>query len=487
MSNAKTGRFTFTGADYDAVRELIGQRAGIELGDDKRDMVYARLSRRLRTLGLREFSDYIALIGTDDCELEQFTNSITTNLTSFFRESYQLDVFASRIVPELLKQNASQRTLRIWSAGCSTGQEPYTLAIILNEVIPDITSWSVKILATDLDTNVLETATNGVYPDETIADLTLERKKRWFRPEAGSDVRVAPDLQRMIHFRQLNFMNEWPFRGPFDAIFCRNVLIYFDHPTQMWLIDRFGKVLSPTGHLLLGHSEALRGRQTDQFVARGQNTFQKIVAGSAETRPAQPRPLFGFSHLERYWDEEFQQYAARIKPGEYYVTRDDEVITTVLGSCISVCMRDPVSRIGGMNRFMLPASPRGGSYSLTAAANSYGNYVMEQLVNEILKHGGVKRQFEIKVFGGSQILANVKNLGDLSIDFIRRYLGEERLNVSSQDLAGTAPRKVCYSPRTGRVRIKKLDPRFSAKLHARELAYVEQVASEPITGDVELF
>ncbi|HFQ91387.1 MAG TPA: chemotaxis protein CheR [Chromatiales bacterium] len=267
--------FEFSDRDFVRIRDLVKQHAGITLTEAKKDMVYSRLSRRLRHLGITSFSEYCRLVEDEASgELVNFTNSITTNLTAFFREQHHFDYLANTLLPRLRKEKAGSRRLRIWSAGCSTGEEPYSLAMTVLENLPAHEHWDVKILATDLDSNVLETAQRGVYTMDRIKGISNQRLKRWFlKGRHNKDaVRVNPELQELISFRQLNLLRPWPFRGPFDFIFCRNVVIYFDKPTQKILFERYADMLELNSHLFIGHSESLF-KVTDRFKLIGQTIY----------------------------------------------------------------------------------------------------------------------------------------------------------------------------------------------------------------------
>lgn len=253
--------FEYSDADFQCLQKLVAHHTGISLSDSKRDLVYGRLSKRLRSLGFERFDQYIALLNNDpDAELEHFTNAITTNLTSFFREKHHFEYLAEHIVPVLLDRYRTTGRIRIWSAGCSTGEEPYSLAMTLRETIADIDKLDIRILATDLDSNVVRTAANGIYPLSSIKGLDKQYCRRWLRRGTGSHegmARVIPEIQNLVAFRQLNLMQEWPMQGPFDVIFCRNVVIYFDKETQRKLFDRFANIMHTDGHLIIGHSETL--------------------------------------------------------------------------------------------------------------------------------------------------------------------------------------------------------------------------------------
>lgn len=262
MASNKEREFSFTDKDFSKIQKLVSQHTGIVLSEAKRDMVYSRLARRLRKLDLRDFRDYCQIVEneTDAEELTHFTNAITTNLTSFFREPHHFQYLKTKLLPPLMQRNAETQRLRIWSAGCSTGEEPYSLAMAIRDVIPENSNWDIKILATDLDSNVLDTGSQGVYGEERVKGLDKSVLRKWFmrgRNGMGGCVRVSPALQDMISFKQLNLMNEWPMKGPFDFIFCRNVVIYFDKPTQSVLFNRYADLLIENGHLFLGHSETM--------------------------------------------------------------------------------------------------------------------------------------------------------------------------------------------------------------------------------------
>lgn len=248
------------------------------LDERKREMVYRRLMRRTRELRIASFSAYCELLKADDeKEVGNFINAITTNLTSFFREDHHFQYLEKRYIPELIERNSGRR-LRIWSAGCSTGEEPYSIAITLRHAMePHLKAWDAKILATDLDTEVLDTGKAGIYAAARIEGIDENTIRRWFRKGSGSQankVRVDSRLKQLITFKQLNLLADWPMHGPFDIIFCRNVLIYFDKSTQNILIDRYHQLLKPNGLLFLGHSENL-GQHSGRFQALGHTIFRK--------------------------------------------------------------------------------------------------------------------------------------------------------------------------------------------------------------------
>lgn len=271
--------FEFSDRDFQTIRQLVTRHTGITLSAAKRDMVYGRLSRRLRALGLRSFADYCRRITQGDAaELVEFTNAITTNLTSFFREPHHFEYLSRTLLPDLVRHKTTPR-MRIWSAGCSTGEEAYSLAMTIQETVPP--DWDVRILATDIDTSVVERARQGIYPRDRVEGLSQSRLRRWVRRGKGDKaalVRMAPALRDMITFKTLNLMHEWPMRGPFDFIFCRNVVIYFNKDTQQELFQRFADYLSADGHLFIGHSESLH-KVSDRFRLLGQTIYRKHGQG----------------------------------------------------------------------------------------------------------------------------------------------------------------------------------------------------------------
>jgi chemotaxis protein methyltransferase CheR len=254
----KEREFKFTAEDFNILRKLSNEYSGIQVPDERFDMFYSRLSKRVRKLGLSDFKEYCQYLRNHhDDEFTEFINAITTNLTSFFREQHHFDYLKNVVIPELLGRNKSTKQIRIWSAGCSTGEEPYSLAMTVLGNVP--TDWDIQILATDLDTNVLKTASDGIYTQDRITDLSPDILKRWFMKSKSSPdhVKVKSELQRIIQFKQLNLMQEWSMKTPFDVIFCRNVLIYFDRETKAALAKRYARMLASKSWLFIGHSESL--------------------------------------------------------------------------------------------------------------------------------------------------------------------------------------------------------------------------------------
>ena len=264
--------FAFTTADFERVRKLIYAHAGIALSPAKQDMVYSRLARRLRETRLTSFGEYLALLERGDKgEWEKFVNSLTTNLTSFFREPHHFPMLAAH-----LKKLQGKSPIKIWCSAASTGEEPYSIAMTAVEAFNSFNA-PVTIVASDLDTNVLAIAAKGIYAHDRVDKLSPERLSRFFMRGTGAqdgNYTVKPELRRMITFQRLNLLEpNWSLRGPFDALFCRNVMIYFDKPTQYKILQRFAPLLSDNGLLFAGHSESFL-HAADLFRSLGKTVYE---------------------------------------------------------------------------------------------------------------------------------------------------------------------------------------------------------------------
>lgn len=272
-SGGMQGReFAWTDADFDRVQSMIYKRAGISLHDGKHAMVYSRLSRRLRETGHQSFRDYLGWLESADIpEWQEFVNALTTNLTSFFRENHHFEVFAN-----LLKSKPTGAPWRVWCSAASTGEEPYSIAITACEALGGLSNFSLS--ASDIDSKVLSSAEQGVYRLDGLKGVDASRMQRFFlRGKAGNDgmVRVKPELSRAIEFMMVNLISDdWPFREPFDAVFCRNVMIYFDAQTQRKVLERLFRVMKPGSMLFVGHAENFSDSR-DLFVLKGKTVYER--------------------------------------------------------------------------------------------------------------------------------------------------------------------------------------------------------------------
>ena len=272
FSDNKTREYTFTQTDFERIKKLIYKHAGISLSSSKQNMVYSRLARRVRANGLNSFHEYLNFLENGNpAEWEAFTNALTTNLTAFFREQHHFPILEKHV-----EQRKNQKKIQLWCSASSTGEEPYSMAMAMVQAFKTFTP-PVHILATDLDTNVLAKAQLGIYPLEKLEKIPKEKLREYFLKGKGhhaGSARVRPELRNMITFRQLNLLdNNWPIRGPFDAIFCRNVMIYFDKPTQYKILKKFVPLLAPDGLLFAGHSESFQ-HAIDLFKLRERTVYE---------------------------------------------------------------------------------------------------------------------------------------------------------------------------------------------------------------------
>jgi len=273
-----------TEKEYDQLAQLIYQKTGINLGDQKRELIKARLMKRLRALGLKSFHQYFEYVVNEKkgIELVEMIDAISTNVTSFFREKQHFDFLTSVALPDLLnrKKRGRDRRLRAWCSACSTGEEPYTIMLTLLSALGSLDGWDFKLLATDISTKVLNIAQNGVYNLPRVQGIPALMLEKYFDQHSEGKEKyyaIKPEVKQQIVFRRLNLMMEsFPFQGKFDFIFCRNVMIYFDRPTQHALVERMCRYLHDDGYLFIGHSESLAGFNRVNLKTLAPATFQKI-------------------------------------------------------------------------------------------------------------------------------------------------------------------------------------------------------------------
>ena len=271
--SAQAREFDFSDKNFFFLRDLARDQIGINLTESKRELIYSRISRRIRDLKLSDFDSYCGFVADDPQELVRFVNAVTTNLTFFFREPHHFEYLQNEFLAELAANHQQDRRVRIWSAGCSTGEEPYSLAMTLRDANVLPVDFDVKILATDVDSDVLARASRGVYPSDS-RGLEKSHERRWFNRHADG-IEVKPEVRELISFKQLNLMADWPMKGPFDIVFCRNVVIYFDKDVQRVLFERMANLMSPNSLLCLGHSESLFA-VSERFELIGRTIYRKI-------------------------------------------------------------------------------------------------------------------------------------------------------------------------------------------------------------------
>jgi chemotaxis protein methyltransferase CheR len=274
------GEYKMTNRDFRDIAAMLYADAGIYLQDTKATLVYSRLVKRLRKLNIESFEDYCRLVAGAEGEGErlEMLSALTTNVTRFFREPHHFEHLGAHALPRLLERARRGGRVRLWSAACSTGQEPYSIALTILALDPNAAALDLKILATDIDPRVVAEARWGVYDESALADVRPELRKRYFAPTAARGSReweADEDLRRLISFRTLNLNADWPMKGGFDVIFCRNVVIYFDEPTQQAVWTRFASKLEPNGCLYIGHSERVTGPAASRFASEGVTAYRR--------------------------------------------------------------------------------------------------------------------------------------------------------------------------------------------------------------------
>jgi chemotaxis protein methyltransferase CheR len=280
-ANMVEGEFAFTEADFRRISAMVHGDAGISLPAAKATLVYSRLAKRLRALGLTSFKDYCALVagheGLD--ERQKMLAALTTNVTRFFREPHHFDHLRDKVLPPLLDAARRGGRVRIWSAACSSGQEPFSIAMTILGLMPDAAERDVRILATDIDPNMIAEGRAGNYAASLLAGIPDELRRRWTLPAGPGAVRMAEEARALVTFNELNLIGDWPMKGRFDAIFCRNVAIYFEDDTQARLWSRFAPLTNPDGALYIGHSERIQGPAVAAFRPEGVTTYRRVREG----------------------------------------------------------------------------------------------------------------------------------------------------------------------------------------------------------------
>ncbi|WP_419759418.1 CheR family methyltransferase [Acidisoma sp.] len=284
QGNAVTdGEFHLSAADFNTIAKIIHDEAGIALGDNKGHLVYSRLAKRLRVLGLDSFQEYCELVTGHDggVERQAMIAALTTNVTRFFREPHHFEHLKTSVLPPLLQKAKQGGRVRIWSAACSSGQEPYSIGMSILSLMPDAGRYDVKILASDIDPNILREGQEAVYPEQAMESVSTALRAKWFVNAGSGSVRANEELRALVTFRKLNLIGNWPMQGLFHAIFCRNVVIYFDAETQAKVWSRFVPLLEPGAALYIGHSERISGSAEQMLRSDGVTTYRSIARGAS--------------------------------------------------------------------------------------------------------------------------------------------------------------------------------------------------------------
>lgn len=289
MGQPISDTLTMSDADFKAISDIAYQEAGLVFLPEKAPLVQSRINRRLRKLKIKAFSDYTAFVNSEQglAERKVMISSLTTNVSNFFREPHHFDILRAEVLPNLLTRARAGERIRFWSAGCSTGQEPYSIAMTILDMAPDAANLDIKILATDIDPNVILTAKQGYYDDRALCDIDTSLQEKYLENVTNgqkSGFQINESVRRLISFRELNLLSKWPISGHFDAIFCRNVVIYFDEKTQLSLWPRFESVTTPGGWLFVGHSERLSDRLDTEFITAGPTAYQRPSPANTITR-----------------------------------------------------------------------------------------------------------------------------------------------------------------------------------------------------------
>ena len=495
-----------SGTELRGFQAILEAEAGIHLSDSKRSLVASRLARRLRHFGFDSYGEYLDHLqrhDPDGVERQVMIECMTTNKTDFFREPHHF-TFLGEVAAPLWR--SARRLPRVWCAAASTGEEPYTLAMTLRAAFPE-TRWSAPpVLASDIDRQVLETGRRATYPLERLQHLPGHQWRphvlRGTGVQAGL-VRMRPELRSMVEFTRINLKEPaWPLRGRFDAIFCRNVLIYFSRELQAELLERFAEHLEPDGFLFLGHSEGMHGL-SGRFETVGQTVYQ---LGNGTRRPlARAHRAVARAGAR---EEAVSGRAAAAAPsiaspaalatavpdpprrsvtaGEVEASAEPVLLTTILGSCVAVCLYDPVTGIGGMNHFMLPdARPDG------PLPSRYGVQAMELLINRLMQLGAERRRLEAKAFGGANVLsafAGERSVADANVAFIRKFLATEGIPLVAERLGGSEPLEVRFHTAAGRAQVRTLEESRRRRIAQAEVRYQERIVHQaPAAPDVTLF
>jgi chemotaxis protein methyltransferase CheR len=269
------GEFVFQAEDFRRIAAILHDSAGIALSESKATLVYSRLAKRLRTLGLESFRDYCALVADANNvdERQKMIAALTTNVTRFFREPHHFEHLKAQVLPRLLDAARRGGPVRIWSAGCSSGEEPYSIALTILSMAPEAADWDVRILATDIDSNMIAHGRAGTYGASSMLQIPGDLRSRWWDKD-GERWRASETLRSLIVFNELNLMGDWPMKRRFDAIFCRNVVIYFEEATQARVFSRFTPLMAPGARLYLGHSERICGPAAGQLESDGVTIYR---------------------------------------------------------------------------------------------------------------------------------------------------------------------------------------------------------------------
>lgn len=461
--------------EFARLAKLVHRTSGIVLDESRRAHITGRLAKRVSARGLSSVRAYLHLFegdSPDATELRQLINCVTTNKTSFFREAHQFaflhrDIQARR--DAILRSNGPRR-MRLWSAGCSTGEEAYSIAMTVADALgSELPSWDIRVIGTDIDTNVLAVAQKGVYSQEQMTDVPPSSRKYFQEVEGdhGHAWQVKPEIRGMISFRQLNLVaDHWLISGPLDYLFCRNVTIYFDRATRETLYERFAALLREGGHLFAGHAESfscilhhfrllsgtIYAREASAALDETRISGTMLAAAPVDAHDHRPhdhepraheQPASGVVRVARPWGSA-PEFA--IEAGGAYASKAPMVIKTVLGSSVAVCLFDPVLRVGGMNHFTLPGT------GPEATRQRWGAQAMKHLVDQLVSLGAARDRLVAKLAGGCTLLpahGDERSVPEQTVRFAEEYLKAHSIPVLSKLVGGTAGLEFRFRTDTG--------------------------------------
>ncbi len=427
--------------------QFIQNELGIKMPPAKKTMLQARLQKRLWKLEIDSFHKYyeyvFSPVGREN-ELPQMIDVVTTNKTDFFREPNHFDFLVERVLPELLNNQGLEKRVTIWCAGCSTGAEPYSLAMILHDYAERVQNFQFFILGTDISTRVLDKAKLGIYDEEAVEPVPAELRRKYLLKSKEKEkdlVRVVPEIRACIRFRHLNLIkNDFGLRETMNVVFCRNVIIYFNRETQEQVINRLYHHLTPGGYLFTGHSETLNGLSVP-LKAVAHTVYQKEnVTGSSAQLPV-----------------------ITLKPAELFISERPSIVRTVLGSCVSVTMFDRRLGISAICHALLPRSDESSELdSHTSGPYKYVNSVVPLMVQRLRNYGVEIDDLEVKLFGGADMMTartgrpNYHPVGKSNIDAVIQAITAQNLQVKVSDVGGHMGRKILFYTHTGEVLLKRI-------------------------------
>lgn len=430
--------------------EFIEAELGIKMPLAKKTMLQARLQKRLWKLDIESFDEYYNYVFSPEgreLELQQMIDVVTTNKTDFFREPNHFEYLVERVLPEIISRHGADRQYMFWCAGCSSGEEPYSLAMVLHDFSLQHPGFHFLILATDVSSRVLEKARLGIYEEENADPIPVEFRKRYLlksKEREKSMVRISPEIRAFVRFRSVNLVRgEFGFRETMDIIFCRNVIIYFNRDIQEQVINRLYQHLSPGGYLFTGHSETLNGLSVP-LKAVAHTVYQKEV--SAHLAPHLP--------------------VITLKPAELYISDHPAIVRTVLGSCVAVTMFDKRLGVAAMCHALLPQGNEALDQHAATTENlsyKYVQTVIPLMLQRLKTYGSEPKDLEVKLFGGADMLTvrtgnpNMQPVGKSNIDAVLQAIKAHNLELIVSDVGGHLGRKILFYTQTGEVLLKRIN------------------------------